>query len=124
MHSRFDACIEACNGCADACDHCATACLKEDDVKSMAACIARDIDCAQLCRLAAGFMVRGSPLSSTLCLACAEVCEACGDECAKHPAGHCQECAQACHRCAQECRNMAGAGMGAQGTASAAAGRH
>lgn len=51
-HENFAACIEACNACATACDHCAAACLAEDDAKAMARCIALDIDCAQLCRLA------------------------------------------------------------------------
>ncbi len=109
-HQQYASCIEACNTCADACDHCATACLKEDDVKMMARCIALDIDCAAICRLAAGYMARGSEFAQQVCRVCAEVCEACGDECAKHQHPHCQECAQACKRCAEECRRMAGAG--------------
>ncbi|MEP7303836.1 MAG: four-helix bundle copper-binding protein, partial [Caldimonas sp.] len=28
---------------------------------------------------------------------CAEICKACGEECAKHPMDHCQACARACH---------------------------
>ena len=59
-HQQFQSCIEACNDCADACDHCAAACLQEQDVKMMARCIALDVDCAQICRLAASFMARGS----------------------------------------------------------------
>jgi len=108
MHQQYQSCIAACNACADACDYCATACLQEDDVKMMAHCIALDIDCAALCRLAAGYMARGSEFAKALCGVCAEVCQACGDECAKHAHDHCRECAQACHRCAQECRRMAG----------------
>jgi len=113
-HQQYASCIEACNTCADACDHCATACLKEDDVKMMARCIALDIDCAGVCRLAAGYMARDSELVQQVCRVCAEVCEACGDECASHPHPHCQECAQACKRCAEECRRMAGAGARAK----------
>jgi hypothetical protein len=106
-HQQYRSCIEACNTCADLCDHCATACLGEENVKEMARCIALDIDCAAMCRLAAGSMARGSEMAKEICRACAAVCEACGDECAKHPADHCQECAEACRRCAEECRNMA-----------------
>ncbi|MBW7923997.1 MAG: four-helix bundle copper-binding protein [Burkholderiaceae bacterium] len=109
-HQQYASCIEACNTCADACDHCATACLQEDDVKMMARCIGLDIDCAAICRLAAGYMARGSELAQQACRVCAEVCEVCGDECAKHQFPHCQECAQACKRCAEECRRMAHAG--------------
>lgn len=107
-HQQDETCIEACNACADACDHCATACLQEQDVKMMARCIALDMDCAQICRLTASCMARGSEFVHAMCQLCAEICEACGDECAKHPMGHCQECAQACRRCAAECRRMAG----------------
>ena len=88
-HERFHSCIEACNQCALACDHCASACLAEANPKPMARCIALDIDCAEICRLAAGYMARGSELAAAVCQACAEVC------------------AEACRRCAQECRRMA-----------------
>lgn len=106
-HEQFASCIEACNACADACDHCAAACLQEPDPKAMARCIALDMDCAQICRMAASYMARGSEFASTICQACAELCEACGDECAKFQMEHCQACAQACRRCADECRRMA-----------------
>ena len=105
---NFQECIDACNACADTCDYCSTACLAEDDVKMMARCIALDIDCAQICRLAAAYMARGSQFAAALCGQCAQICQACGDECAKHEADHCQQCAQACRRCADACRAMAG----------------
>lgn len=107
MHQQYASCIEACNACADACDHCASACLQEQDVKMMARCIALDIDCAAICRLAAGYMARGSEFANQICRLCADVCQTCGDECAKHEHDHCQQCAEACLRCAEECRKMA-----------------
>jgi hypothetical protein len=106
-HQQYATCIEACNECAAACDHCATACLQEADVKTMARCIALDIDCAEMCRLAAAAMARGSEQAGAICALCADICEACGDECAQHKPDHCQRCAQACKRCAGECRRMA-----------------
>lgn len=106
-HQQYASCIDACNACADACDHCATACLQEDDVKMMVRCIALDIDCAAICRLAAGAMARGSQFAQAICATCVQICQACGDECGKHQHPHCQECAQACRRCADECRRMA-----------------
>ena len=93
--------------CVTACETCATMCLQEDDVKMMARCIALDMDCAQICRMAAAFMARDSEFAKRICALCAEICEACGEECAKHKPDHCQECAQACRRCAEECRRMA-----------------
>lgn len=108
-HSPFQTCIDACQACASACEHCAGACLQEDDVKMMARCIALDMDCAQICRMAAAYMARGSQFAGAVCRLCAEICQACGDECAKHQHDHCQQCARACHRCAEECRRMANA---------------
>lgn len=108
MHqSEFSACIRACYDCAAACDHCATACLAEPDPKPLVRCVALDIDCADICRMAAAYMARGSEFARRICGFCAEVCEACGAECAKHSHPHCQECAAACRRCAEECRKMA-----------------
>jgi hypothetical protein len=77
----------------------------------MAGCIRLDRDCAQLCWAAAAFMSRGSPFLNDLCRLCAEVCGACGEECARHPQDHCQRCAEACRHCAEECRRMAGAAV-------------
>jgi len=104
---NFQECIDACNACAAACDHCSAACLDEEDVKMMRRCIALDIDCAALCRLAAGYMARGSEFAGAICQLCADICTACGDECAKHEMDHCQQCAKACHDCAEACRKMA-----------------
>ena len=104
---KFQSCIDACYACATACDNCAASCLQEDDVKMMARCIALDMDCAQICRMAASLMARGSSFAGAVCKVCADACQACGDECARHQVSHCQECAQACHRCADECRRMA-----------------
>ena len=109
-HERFHSCIEACNDCADACDHCAVACLAEPDPGKMARCIRLDIDCAEICRLAAGYMARDSECAMQICEQCAEVCELCGEECARHPMEHCKACAEACRRCAEECRRMAAQG--------------
>ena len=104
--SYFDECIDACNACADACDFCASACLKEPDVTSMSKCIARDMDCAQMCRLAASFMSRASELAAGLCGLCAQQCRQCAEECARHPMDHCQRCAQLCSQCADACERM------------------
>lgn len=104
----FQSCIDACNACATACDHCAASCLREDNVKDMSHCVALDIDCSQICRLAAGFMARNSELAGMLCETCAEVCDACGDECERYEMPHCRDCAAACRRCAEACRQVGG----------------
>ena len=73
----------------------------------MARCIALDMDCAAICRLAAGHMSRDSEFATQVCRLCADICQACGDECGKHQHDHCRACAQACRHCAEECRRMA-----------------
>lgn len=108
-HLPNQSCVEACNACADACDHCAASCLKEQDVETMARCITLDMDCAAICRLAAGYMARSSEFAKQLCELCAQVCQACGEECGKHQMDHCQACSKACLECAAECRRMASA---------------
>lgn len=106
-HQKYTDCIDACHACVVACNHCAASCLKEPDVKMMARCIALDMDCAQICALAAAFMARGSDHAQAVCALCADICQVCGDECARHDMAHCKACAKACHACAKACRTMA-----------------
>jgi uncharacterized protein DUF326 len=105
-HQQYRSCIDACNACADACDHCSIACLGEADPRPMARCIALDIDCAQVCRMAAAIMARGSEYAGATCALCALLCDACAEECGKHAHDHCRACAEACRRCAEACRSM------------------
>lgn len=106
MIEQYQRCIEACYLCAAACDNCAASCLKEEHIDMMRDCIRLDMQCANLCRLAAQFMAQDSDEAKKLCLLCAEVCQKCAAECGKHQHDHCQHCAQACQRCAEECRKM------------------
>jgi len=100
-------CLRACNECATACLQCATACLKEDQPKPMVHCIAQDLECADLCRLAAASIARGGEHMKAICALCSKACETCGTECAKHAMDHCKRCADACKHCAVACNAMA-----------------
>lgn len=106
-HHQHANCIEACDQCASSCDHCSTACLQEPNVSEMTRCIQLDMDCADICRLTSALMARNSTNMQPACLLCAQICDACADECDKYAYDHCQECAKACRRCAEECRKMA-----------------
>ena len=99
-------CIDACLNCAVACNHCASSCLQEEHVQRMARCIQLDMECAAVCYTAAQLMSLGSEKAKAFCLFCAEMCDRCAEECAKHDHAHCQECAQACRACAEWCRKM------------------
>ncbi|NTV11536.1 MAG: four-helix bundle copper-binding protein [Zoogloea sp.] len=111
-YEDFRSCVEACDACAAACSHCAVACLAEPDPKPMARCIALDLDCADICRLASTAMARNSDYVDTLCVVCADICDACAQECSRHPMEHCRQCADMCKRCADECRRMQGLSIG------------
>lgn len=64
------------------------------------------MNCADICRVAADFMLSSSPLHANTCAACAAVCEACAASCDQ--IGDMDECVQACRRCSQSCQQMAG----------------
>jgi len=102
-----EACLRACNECATACLQCATACLQEADPKPMTRCIALDLECADICRLAAASLARDSAHTQAICVLCATACRGCAEECGKHGMDHCKRCAEACERCEQTCLAMA-----------------
>ena len=106
MHEQNKSLIEILSRCAAVCSHCATACLDEDDVKMMARCIKLDIDCAEICGLAASFAARGSEYADHILNECSEICIACADECSKHSQmEHCRKCAETCRECAEACHS-------------------
>jgi hypothetical protein len=107
MNEQMRSCIDACYACALACDECAVSCLKEEDFPHLARCIQLDMDCADMCRLAMAYMGRDSELVNLICQTCAEICDACAEECAHHDTmEHCRACEEACRRCADECRKL------------------
>ena len=100
--------IDTLNSCVIECNHCAMACLDENEVKMMARCIKLDIDCADICRLTASLLARGSEHGEHLLKECAGICNACAQECEKHSnMEHCRTCAEVCRHCAEECSAMA-----------------
>ncbi|WP_269510784.1 four-helix bundle copper-binding protein [Burkholderia sp. IMCC1007] len=107
LNDRYDTCMAACDACAHACDACTAGCITEPDAHVLAACIALDIDCAQLCRFASGAMARRSTLAPQVCALCAHACDRCAAECRQHAHEHCRRCALACDACAAMCRAMA-----------------
>ncbi|MFF9689796.1 four-helix bundle copper-binding protein [Streptomyces sp. NPDC014623] len=105
-------CIEECIACAQACTACADACLAEEAVADLTRCIRTGADCADICRTTATVLSRRTGYDATITrailLACATVCEVCGDECANHADqhDHCRVCADVCRRCEQACNDL------------------
>lgn len=107
-HEKNQELMNALNNCAAECNHCATACLDEEDVKMLTRCIKLDMDCADICQLTASYVARGSEHTNHLLKECAEICEACAEECEKHAhMEHCSKCAEACRHCAEVCLQTA-----------------
>lgn len=109
MNHTYQSCIDACLECIAACDHCAGSCLKEEHVDHLAKCIQLDIECATMCRTAVQFMSMNSDHANAVCQLCADICNACAEECEKHDMDHCRRCAEVCRHCSEECASMAAA---------------
>ena len=105
-HKQNHELMEALAKCAAECNHCATACLNEPDVEMLTRCIKLDMDCAEICLLAAAYVSRGSEYAQQILEICTEICEACASECEKHShhMDHCKKCAEECRACAELCR--------------------
>ena len=105
-------CIEACSECHETCERMIYQhCLKLGGKHAEPEHLRLMADCAQICRVSADFMVRGSPRHAQTCGICAEICAACADDCER--VGDMDDCVSACRRCADACREMAGAGRSA-----------
>jgi hypothetical protein len=106
--------------CIDECLHCYRTCMQT----AMNQCLETGgqhvepshfrlmVNCWEICRTAAEFMMSSSPLHVQTCAVCASVCDACAESC--ELVGGMDECVQACRRCAESCRQMA-AGQGGVG---------
>jgi vacuolar-type H+-ATPase catalytic subunit A/Vma1 len=105
----YQSCIDACIKCASACDHCAASCLLEKDVSMMSRCIQLDMECSSVCKTTVQLMHLQSNHANAVCQLCADICNACAEECEKHDHEHCRSCAAMCRECAEECMSMAAA---------------
>lgn len=64
-------------------------------------------DCAAICTLTAKFIARESCFDKCITGVCADICQTCGEECAKFEDKKSQHCSQVCLNCAKECRGFA-----------------
>jgi hypothetical protein len=107
LENKHQSLINILDDCVEACHSCATADLRENELKMMVRCVELDIDCAEICNLTSHYLSRNSEFSTPMAKQCAEICDACAEECEKHPEmPHCVECAKVCRKCAQECREL------------------
>ncbi|RSK29290.1 four-helix bundle copper-binding protein [Bacillus sp. HMF5848] len=93
--------------CAATCDHMITHLICHEDINCRRQQLLLLRDCADICNLTASFVARNSHFARMLAGVCANICEACGRECAQFPDYHSQHCSQVCLHCAKECRAFA-----------------
>jgi hypothetical protein len=101
-------CIEECSACANTCLGTLQHCLREGGTHAERKHVTLMLDCAEMCRTSADFMLRGSGLHGMATALCAEICDQCATSCdAVDGDREMHECAQQCRACAAACRSMA-----------------
>jgi len=107
MSQEVQQCIEECLLCYQSCmQEAMNHCLEKGGEHVEPRHFRLMMNCAEMCRTAAHFMLSSSELHARICGVCAEVCEACAQSCAQ--VGDMEECIVACRRCAESCRHMSG----------------
>jgi len=101
-------CIQNCTDCHNICVQTTAYCLQMGGRHAEAGHLESLLDCAELCRTSADFMLRGSSLHAHVCGVCAEACERCAQACSEFADDEqMQACTEQCHRCMESCREMA-----------------
>jgi hypothetical protein len=106
MASSQEECIKQCLVCYETClQQAMNHCLENGGKHVAPEHFRLMINCSEICRTTADFMISNSSMHAPVCAACAEVCDACAESCDELKM---DECAEACRRCAESCRETAG----------------
>jgi hypothetical protein len=101
-------CIDNCLNCHAVCEATLSYSLAHNGAHADRADVLVILDCADICRTSAGFLLRGSELHRHTCQVCATVCSACADWCEQMPRDAVmRQCAATCRECAESCAEMA-----------------
>ena len=106
LNEEMRNCAELCTDCSDTCTETMAHCLTLGGMHAERNHITLLALCADTCATSAKALFLGSPLHQHTCRACAAVCEACADDCARMEEEFMQECAEICRACAESCREM------------------
>lgn len=105
LSAELRASIADCLACSSACTETVAYCLEQGGRHAESAHIRLMLDCAEICRTAADFMMRGSDHQSSVCALAAEVAAACARSCAEFKDdARMKACVDACLRCASSCK--------------------
>ena len=106
----LQACIDNCQSCHALCLQTLVACQEKGGRHAEPGHLRLLLDCADICRTSADFMLRRSDLHTLTCGVCAQVCERCAVSCETlRDDDTMRACAEECRRCAASCREMAAA---------------
>jgi hypothetical protein len=98
------ACIHACFDCAQTCVACTDACLGEDEPAELRRRITLCLNCADVCQAAGRVLSRQTAYDATVSRAtleaCLTLCRTCVEECDRHATMH-----EHCRICAEVCRS-------------------
>jgi hypothetical protein len=109
-NARLRDCIQECLDCYQICLETASGhCLEQGGDHVEPEHFRLMLDCAEICRTSADFMIRRSNAHRQTCDLCAQICERCAIECESFDDRRMQACAEACRRCAAECAEMVSA---------------
>lgn len=108
LPAEMQSCIEQCLECHRICVETAAHCLAIGGKHAASEHITALLDCADICRTSADFMLRGSHHHGATCGVCAAVCDACARSCEQMEERDdlMRRCADECRRCAESCREM------------------
>ncbi|WP_167856808.1 four-helix bundle copper-binding protein [Hymenobacter aquaticus] len=96
--------LDALYACFVACEAQATHGLNHPEAPALSRSVRLSRDCADLCRLSAAFVGRGSEHTAHMLRECAELCRVCADECTQFSDEACRLCTDACRRAEDACR--------------------
>lgn len=110
MSESMKNCIRACNECRDSCTAMVKHCLHLGGKHAEPGHIELLLDCAEICGMSSGFMLRESDYHKEICAVCADICRACAESCRAISGDDemMSQCADVCDKCAQSCEKMAG----------------
>lgn len=100
-------CIKACSDCENECVATIQHCLKTGGEHAKPEHVRLLQDCADICELAAKYMLGKSEFDKKACALCAELCEACARSCDQFKGdARMEECAKTCRECADVCKRF------------------
>ncbi|GAB3433138.1 four-helix bundle copper-binding protein [Flindersiella endophytica] len=92
--------------CYCSCSETITYCLEQSGPQMAGHALRLLIDCAEICQVAAGLLLRRSSLHRLVSISCAEACERCAQCCEQIDDEVLRQCAELCRRCADACREL------------------